>query len=205
VILVPQLAGGSCNPSAQAQAASFGAFDIVTPLLLSRQQEIVQWACRCLAALVNGSVSVHPLSVLSSPYALHSLFTRFQVHAPAVCLVVPRLIVLADDHVEAAAALRIIFSASPAAVAAREVFRSLNSLLHQLPAAMFASAARADTELSIISQLRSIICTKRSHCEELGNIGGAVACNSFIILGGVKSLIACFDSDLCGNKVHFPP
>ena len=57
-----QLAGGSCNHSAQTQAASFGAFDIVAPLLLSRQQEIMQWACRCLAALVKGSANVRPHS-----------------------------------------------------------------------------------------------------------------------------------------------
>jgi hypothetical protein len=133
--------------------------------------------------------------------SLHSIFTHHKVHAAAVCLAIPRLLVLSEHYPEAAAALRIMFAASPAAGAAREVFRSLTLLQNQLPSVMFASAARADTELSVISQLRSIICTKRSHFEELGNISGAVACNSFIILGGVRSLVACFESDLCSNKV----
>jgi hypothetical protein len=54
----PQLASGACNVSAQTQAATFGAFDLMAALLLSRQQEIVQWACRCLTALVKGSANV---------------------------------------------------------------------------------------------------------------------------------------------------
>jgi hypothetical protein len=197
-----QLAGGSCNHSAQTQAASFGAFDIVAPLLLSRQQEIIQWACRCLAALVKGSANVRPHFARPSLHSWHFLSTHSQVHDPAVCLVVPRLLSLSDHHEEAAAALRVMFAASLAAVAARDVFRSMNSLLHQLPTVMFASAASADAELSVISQLRSIICTRKSSCEELGNVGGAVACNSFIILGGVRALLACFESDLCANKVE---
>jgi hypothetical protein len=129
------------------------------------------------------------------------LLTRSQVHAAAVCLVVPRLLALADFHMEAAAALRVVFEASPAAVAARDVFRSMKALLHQLPSAMFVRAANLDNELSVISQLRSIICTRKSSFAELENLGGAVACNSFVILGGVGSLIACFKSDLCANKV----
>ena len=119
-----------------------------------------------------------------------------------MCLAVPRLLVLSDHHEEAAAALRIMFATSPAAVAARDVFRSMSCLLHQLPTVMFASVGSANTELNIMSQLRSIICTKKSSCEELGNFGGAVACNSFIILGGVRALLACFESDLCANKVN---
>jgi hypothetical protein len=63
-----QLAGGACNPSAQAQAAAFGAFDFVAALLLSRREEIVQWACRCLASLVKGSVNVRQVH-----YARHTL------------------------------------------------------------------------------------------------------------------------------------
>lgn len=121
-----------------------------------------------------------------------------------MCLVVPRLLVLSDVHVEAAAALRVIFAASPAAVAARDVFRSMNALVQQLPLNMFVSTSSVDTELGIISQLRSIICTRKSSFEELGNVGGAVACNSFIVLGGVNILIACFNSDLCANKVRAP-
>ena len=50
-----QLAGGACNSSTQAHAVAFGAFDFVAALLLSCREEIVQWACRCLAALVKGS------------------------------------------------------------------------------------------------------------------------------------------------------
>jgi hypothetical protein len=133
--------------------------------------------------------------------AVPLFLTCFQVHSPSVCLVVPRLLLLSDHHVEAAEALRIIFAASPAAVACRDVFRSLNSLLQQLPSVMFASAASIDAEVNVLSQLRSIICTRKSCSEELGSIGGAVACNSFIALGGVSSLIACFGSDLCSNKV----
>ena len=113
----------------------------------------------------------------------------------------PRLLALSEHHEEAAAALRVIFAASPAAVASRDVFRSMDALLRQLPSSMFTSAASVEAELSVISQLRSIICTRRSSCEELGNVGGAVACNSFIVLGGVRSLIACFNSNLCANKV----
>ncbi len=116
-------------------------------------------------------------------------------------LVVPRLLALSEHHEEAAAALRVIFAASPAAVASRDVFRSMDALLNQLPSLMFTNAASVEAELSVISQLRSVICTRRSNCEELGNVGGAVACNSFIVLGGVKSLIACFNSNLCANKV----
>ncbi len=118
-----------------------------------------------------------------------------------MCLVVPRLLALSDFHMEAAAALRVVFEASPAAVAARDVFRSMKALLHQLPSAVFVRAANLDNELSVISQLRSIICTRKSSFSELENLSGAVACNSFIVLGGVSSLIACFKSDLCANKV----
>jgi len=147
---------------------------------------------------------VHTLLAIFAPslHSWHFLLSHLQVHNPAVCLVVPRLLALSDHHEEAAAALRVMFAASLAAVAARDVFRSMNSLLHQLPTVMFASAASADAELSVISQLRSIICTRKSSCEELGNVRGAVACNSFIILGGVRALLACFESDLCANKVE---
>jgi len=31
-------------------------------------------------------------------------------------------------------------------------------------------------------------------------VGGAVACNSFIVLGGVRALIACFKSNLCAER-----
>ncbi len=128
-------------------------------------------------------------------------FDPYQAHAAAVCLVVPRLLVLSDVHAEAAAALRVIFAASPAAVAARDVFRSMNALVQQLPLKMFVSTSSVDTELGVISQLRSTICARESSFEELGNVGGAVACNSFIALGGINILIACFNSDLCANKV----
>ena len=173
---------------------------MVAPLLLSSEDEIVQWACRCLAALINGSAYVRQ-TFSSAPLIF---FDPYQAHAAAVCLVVPRLLVLSDVHVEAAAALRVIFAASPAAVAARDVFRSMNALVQQLPLKMFVCTSSVDTELGIISQLRSIICARKSSFEELGNVGGAVACNSFIVLGGVNILIACFNSDLCANKVRAP-
>jgi len=199
----PQLAGGTCNPSSQSQALSFGALDAVAPLLLSRRQEIVVWACRCLSALVNGSTHVRPHLFLHAHSSFFGCFiTSAQAHAAAVSLVVPRLIALADHHAEAAAALRVLLAVSPAAVAARDVFRSMDALLQQLPPVMFISAASIEMQMSIMSQLRCITCTRRASGNELGNVGGAVACNSFIILGGVRSLVACLKADMCANKVH---
>ena len=163
-------------------------------------------AAACQLSSKAPPTCAHPKSSFLAQGSTNSSFfgcsvTPGQVHAAAVSLVVPQLLALSDHHAEAAAALRVMFAASPAAVAARDVFRSVDALLLQLPPVMFASSASIETQIGIISQLRSIICTKRSSCEELGNIGGAVACNSFIILGGVRSLIACLKSDMCANKV----
>ena len=74
VMLFPQLASGACNLSAQTQASTFGAFDLIAALLLSRQQEIVQWACRCLAALVKGSANVRPSFLICHSLCLLDMY-----------------------------------------------------------------------------------------------------------------------------------
>jgi hypothetical protein len=172
-------------------------------LLLSNREEIVLWACRCLAALVKDSADVCNCSACCRLFGI-LFFTLAQGRAAAVSLVVPRLLALSDIHEEARAALRILYAASPAAIAARDVFQSINALIRQQPSVMFAHSSTVEAELSVFSQLRSIICNRRSSHRELENFSGAVACNSFIVLGGSRLLIACLKSNLCSNKVLKP-
>ena len=93
---------------------------------------------RCCCCCCSRSSSF-PASLLSqSPRSPRArLNPHIAIGSAAVSLVVPQLLELSDHHAEAAAALRVIFAASPAAIAARDVFRRVVPLLLQFTPVMF--------------------------------------------------------------------